>query len=236
MGIVVAIGGGKETFEIDKYIVSLAGKTKPSVLIIPTASDEQQGYIGLLAKIYQGKLKCKVKTLKIITTEMTREAIREKILAADIIYVGAGDTLKMLRVWSEFAVEKYLAEAFGNGAILSGLSAGAVCWFQDAYSDSVLHESGAYAKIEGIGLIPSMMMCPHYDERDEFDEFIRGETMPAIAVENNCAFVIKDGNFRIFKGIPSARAFLIKGAGGDIIKRELDNEEFLPIESLLNPS
>ena len=232
MGTIVAIGGGKETFEIDKYIASLPGKTKPTVLIIPTASEDNQGYIGLLSKIYQRNLKCKIKTLKIITKKMTEEEIREKILSADIIYVGAGDTLKMLRAWREFNIDRYLAQAHENGVILSGLSAGAVCWFQHAYSDSALHESGKYAKIAGIGLIPAMM-CPHYDERAEFDEFMKSETA-AVAVENNCAFIVKDGSFRIFKGIPSARAFLIKSADGNIDKQELDNEEYLPLEGLFD--
>ena len=62
MGTIVAIGGGEirlgETFLIDKAIAGMAGKIKPNLLFIPTASGESQQYIDTVRDVYEGKLNC----------------------------------------------------------------------------------------------------------------------------------------------------------------------------------
>ena len=91
MGRIVAIGGGEirdgETLNIDKFIVSLSGKEKPSLLFIPTASNDSEGYIETVKKVYK-ELGCDVKILCLTKENIEEDDIRDIILKSDIIYVG----------------------------------------------------------------------------------------------------------------------------------------------------
>jgi hypothetical protein len=61
-------------------------------------------------------LKCKTDVLFLIKQQPSKERIRRKILSADIIYVGGGNTLQMMRVWRRLGVDKHLISAYENGA------------------------------------------------------------------------------------------------------------------------
>ncbi|PYY11819.1 MAG: hypothetical protein DMG69_03045 [Acidobacteria bacterium] len=50
---------------------------------------------------------------------------------------GGGNTLQMMRVWRRLGVDKSLKSAYENGTLLSGISAGSICWFDSGHSDSM---------------------------------------------------------------------------------------------------
>ena len=54
----------------------------------------------------------------------------------DIIYVGGGNTANMLAVWRAHGFDKALQSALSAGTILTGLSAGSICWFEQGVTDS----------------------------------------------------------------------------------------------------
>lgn len=231
MGTIIAIGGGEirlgETFAIDREIVSLAHKEKPLALFLPTASGEPRGYIDTFRKVYGEELDCEAEALLLLSGNSTQEEIRRKILSADIIYVGGGDTKRMIEVWREKGVDEYLREAYHKGTILSGLSAGSICWFSQGHSDSEKEETGTYCTVNGLGFIDAIH-CPHYNERGEFDDFMSSQAKPAIAIENNCAIVFKDGTYRIVKSNETAHAYLLRNTPAGLEKVPLDNPEERP--------
>jgi aminopeptidase N len=55
---------------------------------------------------------------------------------ADVIYVGGGNTKSMLAVWREWKIDKLLKKAYNRGVVLAGVSAGAICWFEQGITDS----------------------------------------------------------------------------------------------------
>lgn len=134
---IVAIGGGEigrpgypiETTAIDKQIISASGKMNPNVLFVPTASTDSSGYCEVFRQHYGKRLGCTVTVLNLYS-EPTEAAIEQEIDNADIIYVGGGNTLKMMTLWRRMGVDKLLANAYENGTVLCGLSAGAICWFE----------------------------------------------------------------------------------------------------------
>lgn len=69
-------------------------------------------------------------------TKVNTEEVNQKIENADIIYVGRGNTQYMMKVWQEYGVDKALIRAYKSGKVLSGLSAGSICWFISGHSDS----------------------------------------------------------------------------------------------------
>ena len=227
---IVAIGGGElrlgETKKIDQYIVELTGKENPSFLFIPTASHDAEGYIETAIKQF-GELGCKVQALCLFSTDKTAEEIRDTILSSDIIYVGGGDTETMMKKWSEFHVDCYLREAYEKGIVLSGLSAGSICWFIAGHSDSEFFDESnknpQYRWVQGLGLIP-YLHCPHYDEqeRGSFDEFMRGQAAEGIALENCVALVSLNGHLSIIKANAEKKAYKISYRNGQIFKNELN--------------
>lgn len=232
MGKIVAIGGGEikygETEKIDKYIVSLSNKENPRLLFIPTASRDAEGYIQVVKEKY-GQLGCTVDDLCVVTNTYEDSCIREKILGSDIIYVGGGDTVRMMEKWKEHKIDVYLKEAYDKGIVLSGLSAGSICWFVFGHSDSdsfINKGQWDYIRAYGLGLIPAAH-CPHYDEegRQSFDQMMQCEKMPGIALENNTALVEIDGKYHILKSDESRKAYMLQSTPEGSHKEELPEGE-----------
>jgi dipeptidase E len=238
MGTIVSIGGGSirelETFVIDKYIVSLTNKECPRALFIPTASGDAQTYIDVFNNVYREKLRCITDTLLLTNSNLSEEEIKNKILSSDIIYVGGGDTSKMLNIWHKCKVDMYLKMAHEKGTILAGLSAGSICWFKYGYSDSGNNDgSSNYHCIEALGLI-NAIHCPHYNEegREEFDVMVGKIKEIGIAIENNCSVVFKDDTFKVIKSSPKANAYKLFYSNGTVQKHILTNDGFINITEL----
>ena len=109
MGKIVAIGGGDlrtlETLAIDKEVVLLSGKVRPRALFIPTASSDSHEYWEAFDSAYGNNLGCKTDVLYLLGARPDKEELEEKVLESDIIYVGGGNTLKMMRRWRLLQVE-----------------------------------------------------------------------------------------------------------------------------------
>ena len=54
----------------------------------------------------------------------------------DIVFVGGGNTKSMLAVWRDWGLDNILQEAYNSGVVMSGVSAGAICWFEKGITDS----------------------------------------------------------------------------------------------------
>ncbi len=228
MGKIVAIGGGEisknKTLLIDKFIINLSNKINPKVLFIPTASNDADGYIELFTK-YFTDLNCIVDSLCLVTKDLSKKEIEDKILNSDIIYVGGGNTKKMMNIWKEKNVDTFLKSAYEKGIVLSGLSAGSICWFKWGHSDSDIIENGDecdFSKVTGLGIL-NFAHCPHYNEtgRESFDEMISLDNIKGIALEDCTALVEIDGEFSIIKSDESYRSFIINNNSGIVKKQEL---------------
>ncbi len=202
---IIAIGGGelktKETLEIDRYIATLAreraGENRPYGLFIGTASHDSMPYFNSFRKTYTSVFDIKADVALTVYGEMNLEKIKGKFEKADFIYVGGGDTLYMLKRWQEFGLLDLIKDAYERGVIICGLSAGAICWFEDIYTDSDLVENrdGLYSMQKGLGWIKGTI-SPHYNERiADFDEIMiaQGKGASAYGIENLAALEFING-------------------------------------------
>jgi len=98
---IVAIGGGeirtRGTTDIDREIIRLSNRDHPRILFIPTASSDSEKYCRHFAEHFGNFLKCKTEVLFLIDAPPSAEEIERKIFSADIVYVGGGNTLYMMR-------------------------------------------------------------------------------------------------------------------------------------------
>lgn len=197
MKVIVPIGGGeislRSTIEIDKYLVSLLKKETKKVLFIPTASGDMPSYIERFTNLYK-ELGCEVDSLLLSKTE-NDNLIRSKIFSSDIIYIGGGNTARMMRIFKRTHVNEYLKLAYERGIILTGLSAGAMAYFTNGYSDSnrSTNPEASLCLVKCLDLIP-YCFCPHYneEERKSFDEFVVKKGFNGLALEDNVALVVID--------------------------------------------
>ena len=107
MGRIVAIAGGDllSTREINIHTIKLTNVTNPNVLFIPTAANDSNEYIEIITKEFN-LLKCEVKSLCLCSKAYNDEDIENLLTWADIIYVGGGDTISMMKIWKEYLLDK----------------------------------------------------------------------------------------------------------------------------------
>lgn len=235
MGIIVAIGGGEldqhETYNIDAEIVKLTDKENPKALFIPTASDDAPGYCDSFQQIYGDELGCEVDFLLLIDNSLTREEIAAKISQADLIYVGGGNTGRMLAIWRETQVDEMLLEAYNKGTVLSGISAGSICWFEHGHSEISVPESQDeydYIKLDGLGILKGFH-CPHFNEYERpisFPEMVQETEDMGIAIENKCAILFKDNEYKVMKTADNANAYKVFYQNDQVVQEKIIQDEY----------
>ena len=222
---IVAIGGGGfgrslGNLKIEKYIVSLVNKKVPKICFIPTASGDNDLYKLNFYRAFS-KLNCETSHIDFFSRT---EELEEKILSQDIVYVGGGNTKSMLAVWREWNLDKYLLKAYNKGTVLAGVSAGAICWFDQGITDSW---ASSLNVIDCLGLIPGTC-CPHYDsEKDRkpsVHKFIKGGKIKfTYAIEDGAAMhFIENKPFKNISFFKDSKVYNVKEKNGQIVDEPLD--------------
>ena len=191
---IVAIGGGGfgrslGSLEIEKYIISLINKKRPKICFIPTASGDSSLYKLNFYRAFS-KLDCITSHIDFFSRT---ENLEDKIFAQDIIYVGGGNTKSMLAVWKEWNLYEILQNAYEEGIVMCGVSAGAICWFDKGITDSYAEK---LALIDCLGIVEGIA-CPHFDEEKEREPYVsdlinREIIKSCICIQGNCALHIKN--------------------------------------------
>ncbi len=244
---IIAIGGGEigrpgypiETTKIDKEIIKLTGKKNPKLLFIPTASSDSESYSEIVKKYFGKKLGCKVDVLYLIKEKLSKKEIEKKVFDSDIVYVGGGNTLKMMKVWRKNGLDKILKQAYKKGIVLSGLSAGSICWFKWGNSDSkkLANPMTDAIKVSGLGLI-NALHCPHYDieenRKADLKKMMKKTSGIAIAIDNCCALEIINDKYRIVDSKPSAEAYKVYWKENEYYEEIIKKEKYFePLKDLL---
>lgn len=226
------IGGGDigradtnyETKEIDEEIVKLTSKEKPKFLFIGLASSFADSYYKIIKDIYKN-LGCE--TGKISNKTLTHmEVVESKIKEADIIYVGGGDTSKLMSIIKESGMDVMLKEAMERNCVMAGISAGAIIWCAKGLSDYQIMNniSNNYASIDGLGFI-DYMFVPHFssDAKKESDlkRIIKGTDTKCLCVDNCSAIEVIDNNIKIIKSNNNSKAYMVN------FKNEYKKEEII---------
>lgn len=232
MSKIIALGGGelreRTTLKIDEYIAGLAKERakdrRANALFIPTASHDFMPYYNTFHKVYTGVFDIKTDVALTVFKEVDIEKMKAKFEKADMIYVGGGDTVFMIDSWKQSGLLPLIMDAYQRGVIIAGLSAGAICWFTDMYTDSTaaLGEGDKYAMFKGLGLVEGKI-SPHYNTRMlDFDKIVCYNFDCAYGVEDNAALVIENGE--IVGSVSSGgKAWKLTTVNGELQKEEVAN-------------
>lgn len=231
MGRIIAISSGdlQSTAPINEYAVKLVKGNTKKLLFISTASHDAEGYIESMTQVF-GELGCQVRALKLTTGSYTPEEIKEMVSQADIIYVGGGDTIFMMNIWKQYGLDKLLKEVYEKDtAVLMGISAGAICWFDCGCTDSelaVIRDGLKYGWANDMLKMHSYAFCPHYEDRvEQFAALLEEKQIDAIALESDTAFVEENGRVYYIKCREEAKVFAFKytDEGHERYEIELEN-------------
>lgn len=197
-GMIFTMGGGGFSMSedgsslLDNFLLSLAGKPRPRVCFVPTASGDASESIEGFQDAFSGRAQTSV--LSLFGRDPWGHQQPGMLLEQDIIYVGGGSTANLLAVWRVHGLPEVLANAAASGVILAGISAGMNCWFEASSTDSfgTLDALG-----DGLGFLPGSA-CPHYfgeeGRQRKYLDFVATGALPAgYAADDHVALLWRDG-------------------------------------------
>ncbi len=176
------MGGGGFTSEpdnpaLDDYVLGLSSAPRPRICFLPTASGDPDRHVADFYAAF-GDRQCEPEHVSLFRLGREPVPVRERLLAADVVYVGGGSMLNMLAVWRAHGLDEVMREAWERGVALCGLSAGSMCWFQWGVTTS----RGEPTPARGLGLLPGSLSV-HYDgepaRRPVFHRLIAEGEVPA---------------------------------------------------------
>jgi dipeptidase E len=185
-GQIVAIGGMDLSPTGDvallRYLRELTGKERPRACYVPTASSEHLDHV---VSFYNTAARIDLVASHLSLFQPPTADLRGYLLENDLIFVGGGNTKSLLALWREWELDAILREAWERGIVLAGVSAGAICWFEQGITDSI---PGPLTPLACLGYLPGSM-CPHYDgeaeRRPSFHRMLAGGVIaPAYAAED----------------------------------------------------
>src|SRR5437667_4600919 len=217
------MGGGSFSVEpegsaLDAYVLTLAGKPRPKICFVPTASGDSPVYI---TKFYEA-FGDRAAATHLGLFGRPRTDMASVLASQDIIYVGGGNTANMLAVWRVHGVDRMMREAWERGVILTGVSAGMICWFECGVTDSF----GPLAALrDGLGFLPGSA-CPHYDgqkdRRPTYQSLVRAGFPEGYAADDGAALHFIDTALETCgAGRPGARVYRVGVADEVVVETPL---------------
>ncbi len=179
---------------LDDYVLALTGAERPRVCFLPTASGDADHYVVRFYRRFSSS--CEASHVSLFRRDQGGRGVEEDLashlLGQDLIYVGGGNVVSMLGVWRAHGLDEVLSQAWREGIVLCGPSAGSLCWFEEALS--AFH--GPPRRVHGLGLLPDSN-CVH----DDAEPARRAEDHSLVGEGMRPGFAVEDGVALHFKGI-----------------------------------
>lgn len=213
---IVAVGGASLSPEtrnlaLERYVANLTGKARARVCFIPTASGDSQSYIDRFVAASE-QLHWEACVLSLFRGETPD--------LASVVLNHGGNTRNMLVLWRDWGLDKLVRAAWERGIVLTGVSAGSICWFEQGVTDSV---PGSLNPLTCLGFLAGSN-CPHYNSEAErqpsYTRFVgSGEMLPGYATDDGVALHYAGTELeRVISWLPGGRAFRVERDGDTAIE------------------
>ena len=220
---IIVIGGGfsmdPDNPLLDQYVLEQTGVSRPKVCFLPTAcGDADRNIMNFYAAF--SRYDCRPAHLTLFGRTPDLRAL---LLDQQLIFVGGGNTRSMLAVWREWGLDSILREAWEAGVLLAGISAGAICWFEQGITDSLHAEMSV---LNGLGLLKGSC-CPHFDgqaeRRPAFHAFLaEGRILPGYAIDDDAALHFREDQVvRVVAARRDAGAYRLQVSNGAVTEEPL---------------
>ncbi len=218
--------GGATDKAIANYLIKLIGKENPKVCFVPSATGDSVVSINNWYALMEG-VPMRPHVMKVyINSYSTKESFEETLMRMDAVYVGGGNTLNMMAIWKAQGIDVALRKAYDAGVLMSGASAGSLCWFEGGTTDSRPKELSA---MQCLGWL-KYSHCPHYTSEEQrkplYHKLIKsGELSPGYACDNQSGLYFEnEALVRCVTSSPNSRSYFVDLKDGKISEQELKAE------------
>ncbi len=222
---ILIAGGGYGTAFI-RYMAQLTGKPRPRLLYLPTASaDRVDGSLTWFRNCAPLNVEPSVQESFIASTRQL-QSWEEVLLNVDGIVCSGGNTLNQQAIWQAQGIDKVLRQAWDQGIVLGGASAGSLCWFEEGTTDSRPRE---LTTVKCLGFLTGSH-SPHYDRepgrRPLYQKLIgSGEMLPGYACDNDAGIYFEDNVVkRVVSTRPDAKVYYVDRVNGKAVEKTLEPE------------
>jgi dipeptidase E len=221
---ILAMGGGGFSMEagnplLDEYVLSISGAERPRVCFLPTASGDADHYIVRFYRAFSAG-RCEPSHVSLFRRDGGPAELATHLLQQDVIYVGGGSVISLLGTWCAHGIDLMLRAAWEAGAVLTGLSAGSLCWFD--HGITAFH--GEAKPVRGLGMLP-FSNAVHYDDekrRCAYRAAIVDGMPTGFGVGNGAALHFVGTELaRVVASRPDALAYRVAAEGREVIETEL---------------
>jgi peptidase E len=184
------------------------------IAALATAGGDQAAWQGRLHEAFYGRDDVDLTVVTLFPMPNV-ENLAEHLLRQDVIWVGGGSVANLLAVWSVHDLGAVMREAWVRGVVLSGVSAGSICWHAGGTTDSFGPELRAVTN--GLGLLPYGNGV-HYDSESQrrplLHRLVAQQTLPLSYATDDGAGLLYRGT-RLEEAVadrPGARAYRVERA------------------------
>jgi peptidase E len=208
-----------------------AGAT-PRLCLVTTALGDHPGYLAGMYAAF-GRAGFVVTHLALFPQPNVHD-IRQHLLAQDIIWVAGGSVANLLALWHLHGIDDVMRDCWQRGVVLTGVSAGSLCWFAGGTTDSF----GLPLRpvTNGLGLLP-FANSPHHDAEEQRRPAIttlleKGVFRECYATDNGAALVFKGEELsEAVTELEGASAWqLLRGDDGAVVENALPTRLLPPID------
>jgi dipeptidase E len=213
------MGGGKMCRGLARYLVELTGKERPTVVYVGTAMAEDPEAALRMYDHFTGL----ADIARLEFFPWPPEDLRSAILGADVIFVGGGNTANMLAIWRVHGVDALLRKAWDAGVVLSGSSAGGICWFEQGVTDSFGPQLGP---MDCLGFLEGSF-CPHYDDEEQrrprHRELLNDGLAPGYAADSGVGLhFVGDEVREVVACEEGSKAYWVELRDGEIVEEPIE--------------
>jgi len=208
-GPVALVGAGEflpAMAEFDQGLLASTGRTRPRVVILPTASypdgEEVFAHWAAMGVAHFGALGAEVEPLLIRDRAGAEDAAAAQAVGeADLIYLSGGKPAYLMGALEGTAVGRAMAAAHERGAILAGCSAGAMALAGNAFDFRLRVLPWLLRWRAGLGFVPDVSVVPHYDAWPEPLSVLIALQAPrgsvVLGIDEDTAAIGRDGAWQV---------------------------------------
>jgi peptidase E len=153
-GVLKPAPGGPGTGALIDYALGLARSGaggRKRLCYVPTAVGDVKEAVDFYAKAMEKRPQVEFSALRLFTQPSVPD-VRGHLLSQDVILVEGGSVVNLMAVWRAHGLPPILRECWETGVVLTGSSAGSLCWHLGGPTDSFSDALASFT--DGLGLVP----------------------------------------------------------------------------------
>ncbi len=245
-GKLFIIGGGSRPPAMISTLIDISGiRDSGYGIILPMSSIEPDSSVYYANLQFQDQGIMNVSGMHFTGREDMTASRVDSVQKASLIYISGGDQNRFMEVVRDTPLERAIHEAYANGAIIAGTSAGAAVMSarmitgnekkHPDYTNTFQHIQPNNIEIsKGLGLLDGVIIDQHFVKRSRYNRLISAileyPDDLGIGIDESTAILVDGDSARV---IGESQVILFKNQGATEIQGELLGSRDIELDVLL---